>query len=205
MSANERYLRDERLILGFAGGVALIVTILAFFFGGSISPKKVQLTPEEVWEYIQVEAPKADLDPEFVYALAWAESSLNARARSSVARGIMQLTEPAWAEVTDESYRLAWDWKTNIRVGIGYLAFCRDFLKQHDSFSYPILAASFRYGPYHVEAKNFNLKQLKRPRNEIYRRIFDGEIHPVLPPEDRSADLQLVQADPVAVPLVPVD
>lgn len=182
MPPDHHYHRDERLILRIAAGVGLVVGVLAFFFAQSASGQSEPLSPEEVWAFIQVEAAKANLDPEFVYALAWAESSLNARAKSSVARGVIQLTKAAWTQVSDEPYRKAWNWRTNIRVGIAYLVFCREFLEARDSFSYPLLAASYRYGPYHVQAQNFNIRQLRQPRNEIYKRIFEGNIRPVVPP-----------------------
>lgn len=148
------------------------------------SPSKTpkQISPEEVWAYIYEQASQEGLDPQFVYALAWAESSLNERARSSVARGMMQMTRPAWDEVTDESYRHAWNWKDNVRVAIQYLVFCREFLKKHDSYSYPLLAASFRYGPYYVQNKDFDLSQVKQPENEIYKLLFSGNTRPVRPP-----------------------
>jgi soluble lytic murein transglycosylase-like protein len=183
MLIDERYLKDERLLVRFAIVMGLVVGLLAFFLIKGIGPKPGQVEPEAVWGFIQEQALQKDLDPGFIYALAWAESSLKEGARSSVARGIMQLTKPAWEEVTDESYRYAWDWRTNIRIGIEYLAFCRDYLKRHDSFSYPMLAASYRYGPYYVKKRNFNLSEIKLPKNEIYRRIFAGNIRPVLPPE----------------------
>lgn len=182
MAIDHHYHRDERLLIRIAVVLGLFVGILAFTLTRTLSEKKDQISAEEVWAYIQVQAPQQGLDPEFVYALAWAESSLNAKARSSVARGIMQLTKVAWSEVSEESYRHAWDWKVNIRVGIDYLSFCRDYLKKHDSFTYPLLAASYRYGPYYVKSKGFDLAQIKQPKNEIYLRIFSGNIRPVTPP-----------------------
>jgi hypothetical protein len=183
MPIDPQYLRDERFMIRFAVVLGLVVGLLAYFLTQRIGPETNQLEPEVAWRFIQQQSAQRGLDPEFVYALAWAESSLNPRARSSVARGIMQLTKPAWEEVTDESYRHAWDWRTNLRVGIDYLAFCRDFLKRHDSFSYPLLAASYRYGPYYVKNKGFSLSQVKQPTNEIYRHRFAGNIRPVLLPD----------------------
>ena len=182
MPIDHHYHRDERLLIRIAVVLGVVAGILAFTLARTLGDRTEQVSPQEVWAYVQEQAPQQDLDPEFVYALAWAESSLNARARSSVARGIMQLTKPAWREVSDESYRHAWDWRTNIRVGIDYLAFCREYLIKHDSFTYPLLAASYRYGPYYVKDKNFNILQVKEPKNEIYRRIFEGNIRPVVTP-----------------------
>lgn len=169
--------------------LGLVAGLLAFILVKSVCSRPEHIAAAEVWSFIQEVAPERGLDPEFVYALAWAESSLNAKARSSVARGIMQLTRPAWAEVSEVSYRQAWDWKTNIRVAVDYLAFCRDFLERHDAFTYPLLAASYRYGPYHVQDKGFDIRRLRRPKNELYRRIFEGEVHPVAPPESRGPEV----------------
>lgn len=189
MPIDQRYFKDERLLTRMAVGLGLVVGLLAFVLTQVTGPRSKQVEPLEVWGFIQEQAAQQDLDPEFIYALAWAESSLDARARSSVARGILQLTKPAWQEVTDESYRHAWNWRTNIRIGIEYMAFCRDYLKRHNSFSYPLLAASYRYGPYYVKARGFDLAQVKQPKNEIYRRIFAGNIRPVVPPEPSAGEL----------------
>jgi soluble lytic murein transglycosylase-like protein len=182
MPIDHHYLRDERLLVRLAVVLGVVVGVLAFILAKNLTSKVEQVSPPEVWAYVQEISAQNDLDPEFVYALAWAESSLNAKARSSVARGMMQLTKSAWREVSEESYRHAWDWKTNVRVGIDYLAFCRDFLKRHDAFSYPLLAASYRYGPYYVQKRGFDLNQVRAPKNEIYKRIFSGNIRPVRPP-----------------------
>jgi soluble lytic murein transglycosylase-like protein len=180
---NHHYHRDERLLIRIAVALGIVAGILAFTLTRILDDRTEEVSPQKIWAFVQEQAPQRDLDPEFVYALAWAESSLNADAQSSVARGIMQLTELAWQEVSDEPYRQAWDWRTNISVGIDYLAFCRDYLVKHGSFNYPLLAASYRYGPYHVKNKDFNLLQLKQPKNEIYRRIFEGNVRPVTPPQ----------------------
>lgn len=182
MPIDHHYHRDERLLIRLAVVLGVIAGLLTFILAKNLGSGTEQVSSEEVWAYISEVAPQRGLDAEFVYALAWAESSLNAKARSSVARGIMQMTKPAWREVSDESYRHAWDWKTNIRVAVDYLAFCRDFLKRHDSFSYELLAASYRYGPYYVQQESFNIWKVRPPKNEIYKRIFGGNIRPVTPP-----------------------
>ncbi|MEM1222972.1 MAG: lytic transglycosylase domain-containing protein [Verrucomicrobiota bacterium] len=180
---DRRYLQDERLIiriLAIAGGTVVFLAIFSAIF---FRTHRTDLIPqEEVWAFIANQAPKSGLNPEFVYAIAWAESSLDARARSSVARGIMQLTKVAWREVTDRPYREAWDWQTNILVAMDYLAFCRNYLLENNAFSYPMLAACYRYGPYRVEKSGFSLAKLPKPKNAIYKKIFKGVTRPVPPP-----------------------
>jgi len=183
MQMDHHYHRDERLIIRIAVIIGVLMGTLAIFLTQKYSLPREQVSPEAVWTVVYELSTQADLDPEFVYALAWAESGLNAKARSSVARGMMQITRPAWDEVTDESYRLAWEWQTNVRIAIDYLVYRRDYLKSRDSFSYPLLAASYRYGPYHVQNKNFDIQELQPPKNEIYQRIFAGNVRPVSPPE----------------------
>ncbi len=182
MLMDRHYNRDERMLIRIGVVLSVAAGVLAFILAKILSPPVKQVSPEEVWSYVRQVSAQQNLDPEFVYALAWAESSLNATARSSVTRGMMQLTKPAWRQVSDESYRLAWDWKTNVRVAVDYLVFCRDYLKKHDAFSYPLLAASYRYGPSYVRQRGFDLSQLRKPKNKIYQRIFAGMIRPVSPP-----------------------
>jgi hypothetical protein len=144
-------------------------------------------TPETVWRYIQQEAPKVGLDPYFVYAIVMAESTLNAGASSGYARGIMQLSEGAWQTVSDESYRQAWNWKKNIDAGIAYLVHCRTLLRRSGHDSYPLLAASYRYGPNHVRRAGFNLSRINKPTNRIYQQLFAGNIRPVEPPQKTAS------------------
>jgi soluble lytic murein transglycosylase-like protein len=182
MPMDPHYHRDERLLIRLTVVLGVVAGLLAFILAKNLGSNADRVSPAEVWPYVQEVSLQAGLDPEFVYALAWAESSLNAKARSSVARGMMQLTKPAWRQVSDESYRHAWNWKTNIRVAVDYLVYCREYLKKHDSFSYPLLAASYRYGPYYVKKRDFDLSQVRTPKNKIYKRIFEGIIRPVPPP-----------------------
>ena len=137
---------------------------------------------EKVWEKIESEAPAHGLDRAFVYAICHAESSLNANAESSVARGMMQLTEAAWTDVTELNYRLAYDWKTNVEVGMLYLERLKVTLDRQKLFSYPRLAASYRFGYGALRKEKFLVSRLKTPINRIYRKLFAGQINPVAPP-----------------------
>ncbi len=182
MRFDQSYLRDERHLLRFAGMVALCAGLAAIYLARNLSPPPEPISPQMVWDYIHEVAPQRGIDPEFVYAIAWAESSLNAHARNAGARGMMQVTRPAWREVSDASYRHAWDWKTNIRVAIDYLVFCKAFLQRHDAFNYPLLAACYRFGPYYVKEQAFTMERIREPENKIYQQIFNGVIRPVSAP-----------------------
>jgi soluble lytic murein transglycosylase-like protein len=191
MPIDHHYHRDERLIIRMAVVLGVVLGGVTIFLTQTTHPPREQVSSEAVWSLIDELSRQQDLDSEFVYALAWAESSLNANARSSVARGIMQLTRPAWEQVTAESYRMAWDWQVNVRVAIDYLVYCRDYLKSNNAFSYPLLAASYRYGPYYVQKNEFDLKRIQAPKNEIYQRIFSGNVRPVVPPTLKGSQLGL--------------
>ena len=138
---------------------------------------------EKVWGKISREAPGMGLESEFVYAICHAESSLDANAESSVARGMMQLTEAAWVDVTELHYRQAFDWETNAEVGMLYLQRLKRMLEKQGVFSYPRLAASYRYGYGALRREKFMVSRLKTPVNRIYRKLFAGDIAPVTPPD----------------------
>ncbi|MBC2601454.1 lytic transglycosylase domain-containing protein [Puniceicoccus vermicola] len=148
-------------------------------------PEKKIIPAEDVWAYILKRAPEHQLDPGFVYSIAFAESSFNAYADSGVARGITQMSEDAWTTVTDISYKRAWNWRTNLNTAMLYLAHCREALVDARHFNYPLLAASYRYGPGAVKNANYTLSRLPKPTNKIYQEIFAGNIQPYAPP---SAD-----------------
>lgn len=137
----------------------------------------------EVWSYVQKKAAAHGLDPGFVYSLAFAESSFNAYADSGVARGITQMSADAWQTVTDISYERAWNWRTNLNMAMSYLVHCRELLVAVEHFNYPLLAASYRYGPGAVKRAGYRIDRLPAPKNKIYRAIFSGHLHPVPPPE----------------------
>lgn len=141
------------------------------------------ITKELVWKKIITEAPKHHLEPTFVYAICHAESSLDANAESSVAKGMMQLTEAAWSDVTKLHYRQAFEWETNVEVGMLYLQRLKQMLESQALFSYPRLAASYRYGYGALRREKFMVSRLETPINRIYRKLFAGNINPVEPPK----------------------
>jgi len=161
-------------------GMAFLILWVGVFDMLHLKPKPI--APERVWTKAQREGNRVGLDPAFIYAICWAESSLNAHARSGRAKGIMQMTENAWKEVGGGRYARAFSWRRNMRVGVNYLAYCRDFLENSGQFSYPKLAAAFRYGPYKLKSVNFQISELPAPKNRIYRELFQGNLSPVQPP-----------------------
>lgn len=139
---------------------------------------------KKVWAKIKKEAPELGLDPSFVYAICHAESSLNANAQSSIAKGMMQLTEAAWSDVTKLHYRTAFQWETNIEIGMLYLKRLKGMLESVDRFNYARLAASYRYGYSALRQEQFMVSRMKTPVNRIYRKLFAGQLSPVPVPEE---------------------
>ncbi len=167
--------------------ICLTLAVAGFvLINGCSRPDKKIIPPEDVWAYIEKEAPRYHLDPGFVYSLAFAESSFNAYAETSVARGITHISEGAWETVTDISYDRAWNWRTNLSMAMAYLAHCRAQLVEVKHFNYPLLAASYRYGPGAVKRAGYSLAGLPKPTNKIYQQFFAGHIHPHPPPMEED-------------------
>ena len=160
------------------------LVFLLFYTSCKYLDRNANFIPEEkVWVKINELGPVHRLNPAFIYAICHAESSLNANAKSSVARGMMQLTEAAWQDVTQLHYRQAFEWETNVEVGILYLSRLKGMLESVNLFSYPRLAASYRYGYGALRKEKFMVSRMKTPVNRIYRKLFAGELSPVNPPE----------------------
>lgn len=172
-------------------GILQKVTRLCLVLGVLISTSSCKffdrdanyISKVKVWKKIRSEAPKLGLEPSFVFAICHAESSLNANAESSVAKGMMQLTEAAWSDVTKLHYRQAFEWETNVEVGMLYLQRLKGMLESQALFSYPRLAASYRYGYGALRKEKFMVSRLKTPINRIYRKLFAGNLKPVEPPQ----------------------
>lgn len=141
-----------------------------------------RISAEKVWKHVQKESAKQGLDPHFVFAICNAESSLNANAETNVARGMMQLTEPAWRDATRKSYSKAFDWETNVETGILYLAKIKGMLIGQGVFSYARLAAGYRYGFKRLKGVRFYVGKLPLPENVIYQKLFGGNVAPVKAP-----------------------
>jgi hypothetical protein len=97
---------------------------------------------------------------------------------------MMQLTEAAWSDVTNLHYRTAFQWETNIEVGMLYLERLKGMLESVDMFNYPRLAASYRYGYNALRQEQYMVSRMKTPINRIYRKLFAGQLSPVEPPEN---------------------
>jgi hypothetical protein len=137
-----------------------------------------------IWEALQPMARENGIDPGFVYAIVKLESNFAPHARRGEARGLMQLKPGAWKAVTDIPYEPAvWEWRTNLRVGVGGLAAAKRTLEARGVFSYPLLWATFHYGLDYVAARGFDMSRIDRPSDPISRRLWSGEIRPVGPPK----------------------
>ena len=139
-------------------------------------------TAQNVWHFMQATAPGYGVDARFAYALAVGESGLDPYAFNHGARGLLQLRPAAWAAVSDEPFHEAWNWEKNACAALAYLAWCRDGLVKHQAFSPALLAACYHFGPDAAAAANYDLHNLPRPPNEVYRKLFNGNPYPVTTP-----------------------
>lgn len=146
-------------------------------------PELPQPSRAEIWAAVQTEAARYRLEPEFVYALVAAESNFDAAARNGEARGLLQIKPAAWRTVSSRPYEPdVWDWRTNLRVGVEYLAWCRHTLHAENRFSYPALLAAFHYGLDHMARRDFDPAQVPVPPSGIYRELWRGNLRPLEPP-----------------------
>ena len=158
--------------LAAAAGI-LVAVVLLFVFGRQ-TPRYIE--PSRVWSVVRHEAGAVGIDPRFVFAIAMAESSFNANAETDVARGMMQLTYDTWVETTDLPYSRAYDWPTCVKVGAHRLAYLRKRLEVEGQFSYPRLAAAYRYGFTALVRKDYDVNQMPSTRNAVYRELLAGRI-----------------------------
>lgn len=161
--------------------------VLSIAFGGCSRSGDVEAAPRpartEIWAFIESRAAHYRLEPAFVYALVAAESNFDPRARNGEACGLLQIKPVAWREVSTAPFEPGvWDWRTNLEVGIDYLAFTRAYLHRKNVFSYPLLLAAFHYGIEQVENRGFDVRQVTIPKNEIYRQLWAGSLAPIPPP-----------------------
>lgn len=167
---------------------AVCVILIALGLGACVrrAPDAVAAPPPtrtEVWAAIQPLAGRYRIDAAFIYALVAAESNFNPRAHNGEARGLMQIKPGAWRIVTSAPYDPAvWNWRTNLEVGIDYLAYSRAYLHKKNAFSYPLLLAAFHYGLDYVKDRDFQIHRIPIPDSPIYRELWSGNLRPVPPP-----------------------
>ena len=181
------FLRTESggISFWFAWVAALLAAaMVAPWFSSPPAPPTGQLPPtaQNVWRFVQATAPRYGVDARFAYALAVGESGLDPYAFNHGARGLMQLRPEAWAAVSNEPFHAAWDWEKNTRAALAYLAWCRGELAKHGAVSPALLAASYHFGPDAVAEAGYALRNLPRPPNDVYRKIFGGDPNPVAAP-----------------------
>lgn len=146
-------------------------------------------TRSEIFAAIESRAGTYRLDPAFIYALVAAESNFDPRARNGEACGLLQLKPAAWRTVASTPFEPAvWDWRANLNAGIDYLAYSRAYLHRKNVFSYPLLLAAFHYGLDYVEDREFDLRRLPAPDNEIYRQLWAGNLSPVSLPLENAGN-----------------
>lgn len=168
--------RFERLFYTIAGFIALMTVM---FVLQRVIYSHYRVPAHLVWQKVSLEAGKYDLDPEFVYAIVFAESSFRPRASNTGGNGIMQVSERTWESITDQPYDCVWDWQLNIEVGTAYLSWCKQYLETKKEFSYPLVAACYNSGPGTVRRKKFNIEAFQNTNNRIYKKLFSGDTSPL--------------------------
>lgn len=137
----------------------------------------------EIWAAIQPLAARYHLSPAFIYALVAAESNFDPQARNGAAQGLLQIKPVAWHAVSTLPFEPGvWNWRTNLEVGVDYLAYSQVYLRNKATFSYLLLLAAFHYGLDYVEDRDFQRVRIRVPDNVIYRELWSGNLAPVPPP-----------------------
>lgn len=170
--------KDTKARIGQVFALLAATLLLGLFMSHSCAAEPVPSL--EVWTAAQEYGEPLGIDPLLIYAIACAESSLDAHASSGQARGLMQMTKRAWTEVTDRDYDDAWDWRLNLEMAAAYLDLLKKRLEKSGHYSWPLLACAYRYGPGAVEKAGFDTTQLPPERNLIYKALFCGKT-PSLP------------------------
>jgi hypothetical protein len=112
------------------------------------------------------------------------ESDFNPRAKHGESRGLLQIKPREWKAVSSLPYATAaWDWRTNLSVGLDCMALIKRELAARGVFSYPLLWASYNYGYDYVAAHGFDMRRIPRPSDSVAYRLWSGEIHPLQPPQ----------------------
>ncbi len=177
--------RNRRSLAGLLPGLLTAVLLISGCSGPRDRAERERPTTKQVWEFISEEATRNGLDPHFVFAIAHAESSLNPAAESynGFARGMMQMSEGAWKTVSDQNWDYAWNWQENVRMGVAYLVHLREQLERARAFTYPNLAAAYRFGPGTLKRENYQLGNLQpKVKNRVYQQLLQGNIRPVPAP-----------------------
>lgn len=162
-----------------------LLSLVCLLFGCAPREMPVPAAPTqaEIWAAIQPQAARYKIDPAFIYALVAAESNFDPLAHNGEARGLMQIKPAAWLAVSNEPYEPAvWHWRSNLEVGIDYLAYSRSYLHRKTTFTYPKLLAAFHYGLSYLEEREFDIRDVPVPDNAIYRELWRGNLAPVAPP-----------------------
>lgn len=162
----------NEIVISLSG---LGLAFLFAFFPQLFHVQRERVSPAQTWAHVATKASDAGLDPYFVYSICVAESSLRPDADSGYARGMMQMSLPAWRTVSDAPWVRAYNWRANIEAGVDYLSYLKGRLREANRFSYPRLAAAYRYGYGALLKADFDVSRMPKPHNKIYRSLFAGD------------------------------
>lgn len=173
VKVNPRWRVIAYSVLGFILLLCLLVGVQRLFYYNYRIPESM------VWKKVEQESAIYGLEPSFVFAVVFAESSFRPRARNTGGNGMMQVSEATWGDMCNYPYDQVWDWQVNIEVGTAYLGWCKDYLENKKSFSYPLLAACYNKGPDFVRRNKFNISKIGKTTNVVYKELFKGNLSPI--------------------------
>lgn len=185
-------------------GLLAALLLLPLVLTGFCRPLGAQpVDREDVWAQAQVLGKRHNIQPRFIYDIAFAESSFDAGASTLNARGLMQITEPAWERVNTRPFHLAWDWQLNMDASVRYMALLRDELAAVDRFSYAMLAAAYHFGPNKVARLEYDIARLPPTNNRVYQALLAGRQPTDVPlPNSLQPVESSIEQDPIDAPAI---
>lgn len=168
MERQRKTISAAKAFLGLLAGISMLLWIQS----KNVSFK---LPTHEVFEYIEEASLDYKMNPDYVFALALGQSQINPKAEANGRRGVMLISQTAWAKVSPLPYDEAFEWQTNIDVTLKYLDYMRAMLKQHGDIDYSHLTAAYLHGIEALEEVNMEVKKLGKSKNPIIQRLLDGQ------------------------------
>jgi len=183
-------LRVVRVIVLVAAVLSLLILLARPWIAEPVPPRQAWLKSVEL-------GVQSGIDPLLIFAIACAESSLDGHASNARARGLMQITPTAWESVTKHPFREAWQWQRNMEEAVSYLKQIKEKQQKDGHYSWPSLAAAYRYGPGALQSVGYDLSRLPKSSNIIYMDLIAGKT-PKLPSPAPARQIEALWPPPPA-------